>query len=658
MKNRLLNLFILFALINCFSKLCTAQYIDEIQISKYNKRLDKIDTLQKINRTAQSYELIKEMIIELNNVENSMDLNSIKQKLYFYSGLCFDPYKSKYEAGGAYFYKYKEYLMDLEYSTYSSIMYKNSFGEKEAKKNKKFFDDLAQKEFKAFIELHSDKIDFAAVDTSLLIYDNKNENKVIEEKSDNIINLTVSGRGSTKDNAILNALRLAMRQGFSSFITTNTKILNDSLVNDEVNEMTNGSINKFNILTSDSISKNDYSVVLNVLISVNKMNDLVKSKGIDSKFEGAEFEFNQKLSILNAQNEVKTLKSILDIAFTLFKNSIDYNVNTYEPVASINNSLNWEIPIDIEFKFNQNIKVFSSYLYKNLRKLSLDYFGYQNFVRLGLSNNIKILAIGPVPMLSYNEEVIHRNKMGLNTPAEDQVDDLYDTYVFHNNKRLLKEYHAKKEKLNELELNDIIKTCKLFGYSTSVDSLYLFTRPSLIFDYTPFIYFRNNESINLMNNFLNQICTQLFNYKISNGITEYSLKDIITKNDSLNKLMEINITQSKFFPALDRDLSYYRTVEPSNIFNNLNKIFSNEYKFYSSSGFNVPVSNELFNFIYDKNGDNDNMVATGKINEKTNMYINLNAFENNGKSSYRIKYIENLVLEDIKKISKYRLIPN
>ena len=284
MNYKLLKVFIFLALINCLSILCNAQYLDEIQISKYNERLDKIRTLQEINRKTQSYELIKEMILELNNIENSMNLNSIKQRLYLYSGFCFDPYKSKYEAGGAYFYKYKEYLMDLEYSNYSSIMFKNTFGEKEAKKNKKFFDNLALMEFRGWTELHSDKIDYSTVDTSLAIYDVKMEKKIIEEKSDNIINLTVSGRGSSKDVAILNALRIAMSQGFSSFITTNTRILNDSLVNDEVTEMTNGSINKFNILTSDSISKNDYSVVLNVLISVIRMNDLVKSNGIYSKF--------------------------------------------------------------------------------------------------------------------------------------------------------------------------------------------------------------------------------------------------------------------------------------------------------------------------------------------------------------------------------------
>jgi hypothetical protein len=36
----------------------------------------------------------------------------------------------------------------------------------------------------------------------------------------------------------------------------------------------------------------------------------------------------------------------------------------------------------------------------------------------------------------------------------------------------------------------------------------------------------------------------------------------------------------------------------------------------------------------------------------------LNSFEYSGKSIYRIKYVENLNLEDIQKIKKYKLISN
>jgi hypothetical protein len=473
-----------------------------------------------------------------------------------------------------------------------------------------------------------------------------------------IIDLTVSGRGASKDSAILTALKSAINQGFSSFITTNTKIINDSLINDEVVQMSNGTINKFTILTSDSISNNDYSVVLKVLMAVNRMNDIVKSKGIESELDGAEFAFNQKLRILNDQNELKTLKSTLDIALSLFKKSIDYKVIAFDPIASVDKSSNWEVPVNIDFQFNQNIKLFSSYLYNNFIKLSLTFSDFQNYKKLGLRNNIKLLAIGPIPMLSYSEEVLSRKNRGLNTPGPDDVNNLFTTLVFHNNKKIIKQFDGKKEKFNEKEIIDFLQTCKLFNYSTSIDSIYYFIRPSNIFSYyTPFIYFRNEESIKLINDFLIQINTELFNFTVSNGLNSYNIKNIVGTSSKYDKLTKINTTHSKFFPSLDRDLSS-TIVEPTDIFTDLDKLFNRQFVFYSNNSFNVPLSNDLFNFIYDKNGDNDVMVQFGKINENINMFINLNSFDYTGKSIYRIKYMENLSLEDIQKIKKYKLVAN
>jgi hypothetical protein len=637
---------------------CIAQKLDDNQLSTYKSKIDEIRNLKKNNRNAQSYELIKEVLLDLKDIKNySQDIVSLKSTLYLYASFCFNDDNP----GAKYFYEYKKYRMELE-NTDRLGLYNGSSEKKEYKNHQNLIHRSFQQSIEIIQNAHervfSKKFDFSSIDTSLFIYDDVIINKINEIKADMNIDLTVSGRGTSKDNAIFNALKLAINQGFSSFITTNTKIVNDSLINDEVIQMTSGTINKFTILTSDSISANDHSIVLKVLIGVNRMNDLVKSKGIESEFDGAEFAFNQKLRILNDQNEIKTLKSIIDIATTLFKKSIDYKVNAFDPIASIDKPTNWEIPINIDFKFNENIKVFSSYLYNNLKELSLDIMAFQNYKKLGLRSNIKILAIGPVPMPSYDEEVTARKNKGLDTPNMDEINKLYKTLFFHNNKRILKEYDGKKENLNEKELNELISDCKLYRYSTSIDSIYYFIRPSGIWDsYTPFIYFRNNESIKLMNQFLNQICAELFNFSINNGVSNYSIKNIIKNNVSNEQLTRINTSYSSFYPALDRDLSF-TVIEPTNLFDNLNKIFKNEHNFYSLNSFNVPVSNNLFNFIYDKNGDSDDMVRSGKINDNLSMYINLNSFEYSGKSIYRIKYVENLNLEDIQKIKKYKLISN
>jgi hypothetical protein len=631
-----------------------SQELNENEFQKYKTKLEEVQKLQKNRRYAQSYELLKEYIEDLKDIKNyNLEIAQLKSEIYLFASFCFSD-----DPGGEYFYNYKKYLTDL---VIDEILYQGmveKFGVKTAKsltksdkKNHRILEDM-------MIPIDSKNFDFSTVDTSLTIYNKKLVSEINEQKSDMIINLTVSGRGVSKDSAILSALKFAINQGFSSFITTNTKIINDSLINDEVIQMSNGTINKFTILTDDSISSNDYSVVLKVFMAVNRMNDIVKSKGIESELDGAEFAFNQKLRILNDQNELKTLKTTLDIALSLYKKSIDYKVIVFDPVASVDKPSIWEVPVNIDFQFNQNIKLFTSYLYNNLIKISLGFIDFQNYKKLGLRNNIKLLAIGPVPMLSYNEEVLSRQNKALETPNPDDLNDLYTTLVFHNNKKMLKEFDGKKEKFNEREVFDFLTTCKLFNYTPSIDSIYYFVRPSYIFDYyTPFIYFRNPESIKHVNNFVIQLCTELFTYTVNNGVSNYSIRNIIDNSTKYDKLTKINSTYSKFYPALDRDLSS-TIVEPSTIFNDLDQLFNKKFIYYSNNSFNVPLSNELFNFIYDKNGDYDNMVQTGRINENINMFINLNSFKYTGKSIYRVKYMENLTLEDIQKIKKYKLVPN
>lgn len=650
----LIKYYLITFLIVFFCQVTLSQELNENQFQNFKTKLEDIKKLQKIGRYAQSYEQLKEIIEDLKDIKNyNLEITQFKSRIYMYASFCFNN-----DPGGRYFYEYKQYLMNLAEDEVIYQGYVDKFGIKSAnaltkndkKRHKMMFDNLTS--------FYPKDFDFSSVDTSLTIYNKKLESNINEEKSNLIIDLTVNGRGASKDNAIFNALKSAINQGFSSFITTNTKIVNDSLINDEVIQMSNGTINKFTILTSDSISNNDYSVVLKVLMAVNRMNDIVKSKGIESELDGAEFAFNQKLRILNDQNEIKTLKSTLDIALSLFKNSIDFKVIAFDPIASVDKSPSWEVPVNIDFQFNQNIKLFSSYLYNNLLKLSLSYSDFQNYKELGLRNNIKLLAVGPVPMLSYSEEVLSRKNQGLNTPSQDDVNNLFTTLVFHNNKKMLKQFEGKKEKFSEKEMIDILQTCKLYNYSTSIDSIYYFIRPSNIFNYyTPFIYFRNQESIKIVNDFLNQIGAELFNYTVSNGLNSYNIKNIVLSSTNADKLTKINLTYSKFIPSLDRDLSL-EVVEPSTIFSDLDRLFKKQFVFYSNYSFNVPLSNELFNFIYDKNGDNDVMVEFGKINENINMFINLKSFEYTGKSIYRIKSMENLSLDEIQKVKKYKLIPN
>ena len=64
------------------------------------------------------------------------------------------------------------------------------------------------------------------------------------QDADKTVMLTVTGQGKTIDEARTNALRSAIEQAFGTFISSNTTIMDDKLVKDEIVSVTNGNIQK------------------------------------------------------------------------------------------------------------------------------------------------------------------------------------------------------------------------------------------------------------------------------------------------------------------------------------------------------------------------------------------------------------------------------
>ena len=78
---------------------------------------------------------------------------------------------------------------------------------------------------------------------------------IINAQEDKTVTLSISGQGKTQDEAKQNALRNAIEQAFGTFISSNTEILNDELVKDEIVSVSNGNIQKFEIISEVKISE-------------------------------------------------------------------------------------------------------------------------------------------------------------------------------------------------------------------------------------------------------------------------------------------------------------------------------------------------------------------------------------------------------------------
>ena len=109
-------------------------------------------------------------------------------------------------------------------------------------------------------------------------------------KNDKEITLTVSSDGPTKDDAIKNALRLAIEQAYGVFVSANTTILNDDLVKDEIVTISKGAIKEYSLISD--INKGDntgFVVTIKATVSLPHLIKYAKNHGSECEFAGNTF---------------------------------------------------------------------------------------------------------------------------------------------------------------------------------------------------------------------------------------------------------------------------------------------------------------------------------------------------------------------------------
>ena len=205
-------------------------------------------------------------------------------------------------------------------------------------------------------------------------------------QDDKTVTLTVSAQGETISEAKQNALRDAIEQAFGAFISSNTEILNDELVKDEIVSVSNGNIQDFEVISEVQLPNGDYATTLKATVSVNKLSAFVESKGVEVEFKGGLLAVNIKQQILNEKNEVKTIENIDNVCRKILDKSYDYEIIRGAPKqakASANSSNGWIVPLKIDVKFNENIEQFRDYFYNSVSALSMSESEIQKYQDLG-----------------------------------------------------------------------------------------------------------------------------------------------------------------------------------------------------------------------------------------------------------------------------------
>ena len=60
-----------------------------------------------------------------------------------------------------------------------------------------------------------------------------------------MVTLVCNGEGATKDEATFNTLRSALEQTYGTFVSSDTKVVNDELVNDEIVNLGRGYVQQY-----------------------------------------------------------------------------------------------------------------------------------------------------------------------------------------------------------------------------------------------------------------------------------------------------------------------------------------------------------------------------------------------------------------------------
>jgi len=199
-------------------------------------------------------------------------------------------------------------------------------------------------------------------------FNNDTQDKPIKNEV-NSVTLTVSGTGKTIEEARLNALRSAIEQAFGAFISSKTEILNDNLVKDEIVSISNGNIEKYEIISQVEIPSNGFAITLNTTVSITKLTTFAESKGVVVEFKGGMFGLKIKLQKLNENAEFIAVKNLLSQAFEMLENSIDYSLNVKEPKLIANDL--YKVGIEVIENKNINYDKCMNYLINTLSKISI-----------------------------------------------------------------------------------------------------------------------------------------------------------------------------------------------------------------------------------------------------------------------------------------------
>jgi hypothetical protein len=220
-----------------------------------------------------------------------------------------------------------------------------------------------------------------------------------------IISLISAGEGKSKEDAINKALRSAVEQAFGVFVSSNTEILNDQLIKDDMTSISQGNIERYEIISDTKGDGEGHIVSLSVDVSVGKMVKYVEGKGGKLNFNGSILAFNIEQQKLRESNEVKAVEDLLNYLQNYYKGDyFDYHIKSHSNPEKHEGEL-WAVPLVVEARYNKNFTNVIHVICQTLKSLSLTNEESKQLIK----QNVSIFPFYISTSKSESEYVVLRN---------------------------------------------------------------------------------------------------------------------------------------------------------------------------------------------------------------------------------------------------------
>ena len=196
----------------------------------------------------------------------------------------------------------------------------------------------------------------------------KKEKSQTEYKGDvgTTITLVTSGTGETKEEATKNALRSALEQTYGTFVSSNSKVVNDELISDEIVSISTGNIAKYEIISFNG--SYPVEVTTKAVVSISNLQSYAQNKGMSAELAGNTFAMNLKMEELNKKNQDVALKHLLERTQIMAKNLFDYEIRVGNPEKTPNGV---QVPVTIRILANDNTLAYYDYFHKTLSSIAV-----------------------------------------------------------------------------------------------------------------------------------------------------------------------------------------------------------------------------------------------------------------------------------------------